>query len=104
MAASTFIDLTVPIVVHGREIGEFDIGVEISILSHGDAGWYWDPPEPMEWETGEVCFYGPKDADGKWTEHPLPDELRKWADAYLESDEAAEAISTHINDMGDDES
>ena len=99
------VDMTVPIIVQGLEIGEFGISVDVTILSYGDAGTYWDPPEPAEWETGDVHFYGKKIGDDppRWEEHPLPVELQKWTDAYLEGDAAAETIGQHIADMQDDD-
>ena len=79
--------------------------VDVTVLSHGNPGTYWDPPEPAEWETGDVHFYGKKIGDDppRWEEHPLPDELKKWTDAYLEGDAAAETIGQHIADMQDDD-
>ena len=99
------VDMTVPIKVHGVEIGEFAICVDINVLSYGDPGTYWHPPESAEWETGDVIFYGQKIGDDppRWEEHPLPEELKKWTDAYLEGDTAAETIWQHIADMQDDD-
>ena len=99
MARSIFVDLTVPIIAHGMEIGEFDIWVEVTPTSFGTIGGYWDPSEPPEWETGDVAFYGPEGEDGKREECELPDALQPFVDAYLETDAAMETICAQIADM-----
>ena len=35
--------------------------VDVKVLSYGNPGTYWDPPEPAEWETGDVAFLRQED-------------------------------------------
>lgn len=93
-------DLTVPIIVLGHAIGEFEVSVEITVTSFGYPGSYWYPPEGPEWEAaGDISFYGERDEDGKRKEHELPAELEKFVDDYLATAAAAEAIAEHIAEL-----
>lgn len=85
-------EMTVPIKVGDQQIGEFDIRAEITVTSWGSPGTYWEPPEPCEWETGDVYVITGDN------EHPVPEFLGPIVDAFLEGDDAALAISEIIMD------
>ena len=91
------VTLLVPIVVDGKEIGEFDIAAQVLVTSWGRPATHWDPPEPMEYEIGTVGFYGIPEPGVVHHATTMPAELKPWADRYLDTPEAADRICDAID-------
>ena len=101
------VSMTVPIVVNGGIICEFDAAVDIKVTSYGCPAQTYGPPENCypaegpEWEVEAVYIDVPeKNSEGKLVSLLVdcPDELLPFVTQYIEGDKFMDRVACAIDE------
>ena len=84
--------LTVPILLNGDEVGEFDIMAEVRMTTWGTMATYWEPGDSAEFEVIDATLHG----GGS-----IPPAFKEFVEDYLTTERAYEMILDGVGNPGD---